>query len=33
MTDKKGSLDFKEVDITKQLGENKNILQYYDYYY
>ena len=33
MESKLGSIDFREVEITKQLGKYGNILQYYDYYY
>ena len=33
MQDKLGNIDFKEVEITQQIGEYSNIIQYYDYYY
>ena len=33
MESKLGSIDFREVEITKQLGKYGNILRYYDYYY
>jgi len=33
MEEKVGKIDFKEVEITQQIGEYNNIVKYYDYYY
>jgi hypothetical protein len=33
MQSKLGNIDFKEVEITQQIGAYDNIVRYYDYYY